>query len=274
MSKLRVILLAPSEGSLYPLSIAHLCARERGVELAGIVVLNNYTVANFKREWSRLGISLLRKIWNKYVLNDVNKVYGTARDVLDSFINNLRLECKSLSVLSDKYKIPFLVASDLNSVPSVTFMKNKKPDIVLSTGSSMLRKQLFEVSGRGILNVHMGILPRYRGIGATEWPIVEKTYEKVGLGITLHFVDQGVDTGPIAATKRILIKNGDTFEHIEARYLPEMAKLMMEGVRMARDNTLHTTPQHRSAGHQYFALHPRIKDVARRKLAEISTYLS
>jgi methionyl-tRNA formyltransferase len=48
-----------------------------------------------------------------------------------------------------------------------------------------------------IINVHCGITPRYRGTHGAFWAVVEKDWENIG--VTVHYLDKGIDTGRILA---------------------------------------------------------------------------
>ena len=76
----------------------------------------------------------------------------------------------------------------------------------------------------------MGILPEYRGIGVTEWPILESdSLDQVKIGVTLHLIDRGIDTGPILLQENINIDSRDTIEKIEEKFLPYMVEAMFAG---------------------------------------------
>jgi hypothetical protein len=53
------------------------------------------------------------------------------------------------------------------------------------------RRPMIDAFGRGILNSHIGILPRYRGRCVAEWSVLEGNPN----GITVFFIDEGIDTG-------------------------------------------------------------------------------
>ena len=72
-------------------------------------------------------------------------------------------------------------------------------DIVFLRGCGIIRRMVLEAPKVGVLNAHYGSLPKYRGVYATEWAVLngEAPY------VTMHFVDAGVDTGAILATKAV-----------------------------------------------------------------------
>jgi methionyl-tRNA formyltransferase len=114
----------------------------------------------------------------------------------------------------------------------------------------------------------MGLLPRYRGMDVVEWPILEGRNE---VGVTLHFMDRGVDTGPILTTRNVPIRAGDGMEALRTRFEPVMVDIMLEGIRGVRDDALPPAAQRPEDGRQYFVLHPRLYERARRRLADVSS---
>lgn len=269
--KLKIAVLTPIDDNLYSLLVTQLCLREPGIRVCGVVVRKALAVARFRKEYKRLGSALLRRAWNKYVVRYRNAAFAGGRRPIDVFADEIGLESRSISGLAKIYGIPYIKVDDINGLDSVSFLKHWAPDLVLFMGDTIIREHVIATSGRGIFNVHMGMLPRYRGLGVTEWPLLEEQGGDGGLGITLHFMDRGVDTGPIIMTQRVIIERGDTFETLEERYRPEMVKLMLLGVRMARDGKLHARPQKPNEGRQYFVLHPRLRDVARKRLADLAS---
>ncbi len=265
---MKVVILAPIKNSLYSLLVAHLCLGEPGVEVSGIVLCKILNLRRIKSEFRRDGIRLLRKVWRKMILGSQSSV-AQEEDSFRTIAGKVGLEFRSLPKLARRRQIPLIRVKDLNGADSVFFLKRHKPDLVAFTGGGMIRKQVFNASGLGVFNVHMGILPPYRGMDVVEWPVLEGRHKDVGLGVTLHFMDSGVDTGPIIAAQRVPIKKGDTFERLRARYEGAMLELMMMGVRMARDGDLRPEVQSKDDGQQYFVMHPRLRHIAEKRLANI-----
>jgi len=76
-----------------------------------------------------------------------------------------------------------------------------RPDIVISARFSLIFPQhVIAAVPRGIINVHPGMLPSYRGLFAPFWQIRRGETE---LGCTVHLVDRGIDTGPILGIARV-----------------------------------------------------------------------
>ncbi|MDO9502507.1 formyltransferase family protein [Falsiroseomonas sp.] len=76
-----------------------------------------------------------------------------------------------------------------------------RPDIVISARFSLIFPQrVIDAVPRGIINVHPGALPGYRGLFAPFWQVLRGERE---LGCTVHMVDRGIDTGPILGVARL-----------------------------------------------------------------------
>ncbi len=70
----------------------------------------------------------------------------------------------------------------------------------------ILKPELFELFPRGVVNLHSGLLPYNRGAHPNVWSIVEGT----PAGVTLHYIDQGVDTGDVITQREVAVSAADT----------------------------------------------------------------
>ena len=267
---MKVIILAPIYNSLYSLLVTQGCISEPGVEVAGIIIRKILNIKRFRSEFRRDRVRLLKKMWGKLVLGHRGLSHDGGEGTPQGLARPVELRDRSLPTLARRYKIPFTKVSDLNDEHSLIFLREHSPDLVLFTGGGLIRKQILDVSGRGVLNAHMGLLPHYRGMDVVEWPFVENHHSDIEIGVTLHVMDQGVDTGPILMRRRIPIRSGDTFERIRQRFETAMIEVMLEGVRSARDHRMVLIPQNRDEGRLYFMMHPRLGDLAMKKLMAMS----
>ncbi len=92
--------------------------------------------------------------------------------------------------------------------PSVrNAIKALAPDLGLSVlFGYILKPDLLEVFSSGVVNLHPSLLPYNRGANPDIWSIVEGT----PAGATLHYIDEGLDTGDIIAQKRVTVELVDT----------------------------------------------------------------
>ena len=86
-----------------------------------------------------------------------------------------------------------------------------------------------------ILNIHPSILPAFPGLDAQRQAIESGVSYS---GCTVHFVDEGVDTGPIIVQKTVKIKNDDTEETLSKRILAKEHKAYPEAVRLIAEKKI------------------------------------
>lgn len=112
---------------------------------------------------------------------------------LQPLLTHGKVAFRSLREVAKFYDFPVAVCDDQNSPASIARLREWSPDLIIFTGGHILRKQLLEVPRLGVLNVHLGLLPEVRGMSSPEWSLLTH----VPVGVTIHYVDAGIDTGPI-----------------------------------------------------------------------------
>jgi len=263
---MRVAILAPIKSSLYSRLVTHLAASEPGIEVVCIVVRTVWSIRRFRSDLHREGNRLLRKAYTRLVLSDEAADWGSS-ELLHSMARELNVPGTSLTDLAADYNIPLVEVKDHNDKVSENVLRDSKPDVIAFTGGGLIRENILNIPTRGILNCHMGILPEYRGMDVVEWPVIENRDGDPMLGLSLHFMDAGVDTGPILRQERIELQPGDTSESIRARMVPFMVTLMLDGIRGLRDGSITPEPQSLEAGKQYYVMHPRMVKYSEQRLS-------
>ena len=262
MNDLKVIISSPHEKNLYSLLAAQICIDEPGIQLVGVSCLKVLSFRRILFEIKRLGPKLLKKILDKYFLkiNDTQEQSNALQKEYDLKANSLREMCK-------KANIKFKKISDPNDQQSIDFYSSIKPDLIISIGSVILRENIISVPRLGILNVHQGILPKYRGMGVTEWPLLVGSKDgDIELGVTSHLIEQGVDTGPVIFVERLNFNELDDIGDLEPYFLRITLKAMQEGLKSAKKGFSNIQIQNEKGGKQYFDLHHRLKDVAENRM--------
>lgn len=85
----------------------------------------------------------------------------------------------------------------INHLELLALTRRLKPDLICVFGTSLLRGDLLKEGRLGIVNLHGGLSPDYRGADCTFWALYNGEPEKVGC--TLHWIDAGIDTGGLIA---------------------------------------------------------------------------
>jgi methionyl-tRNA formyltransferase len=265
---LKIAILAPIDNSLYARLVLNELLAENEVQVCAVVVRSPFNFSRMIQEYNRDGFRLLKKVVQKMFVGD-QRYRQLSSPNLTKLAEVSGLKYRTLNELCKANGIPHRVVPDLNTCNSVDFMKKSAPDVIVFTGGGLIRQDLLATPSIGILNCHTGLLPRFRGMDVVEWTAVENEVESTGFGITLHFIDKGIDTGPILLHKRLAkIPDDYDFQVIRAVLETYMVELMVEGVKGLASGKLSPIPQSKDSGRQYYVMHPRIKEYAVKKLVE------
>lgn len=102
------------------------------------------------------------------------------------------------------------------------------PDIIIVVAyGKLLPRPILNLPPFGCLNIHPSLLPRYRGPSPIAAAILSGDRET---GVTLMLLDEGMDTGPILAQKKVSIHPADTTESLGIRLAHAGAELLMESL--------------------------------------------
>ena len=112
-----------------------------------------------------------------------------------------------------------------------------RPDVIAVFGTSLIRGELLTRGRLGIINLHGGISPEYRGADCTFWALYNDEPEKVGC--TLHFIDAGIDSGNLIAHVCPEVHEGDDELTLFWRGIRDSADVYVAALeRMARGEPL------------------------------------
>jgi len=90
-----------------------------------------------------------------------------------------------------------------------------KPDVFIVCGYQLyLPKQLLDIPSLGVINFHSSLLPRHCGMHPGFWTI---WYGDKESGMTVHYMDEGLDTGDIIYRTKVPVLLGDTIETLYDR---------------------------------------------------------
>ena len=107
--------------------------------------------------------------------------------------------------------------------------------VVLAGFLVIIPYEMVEKFRNRIINVHPSLIPSFCGTGCYGLKVHEKALSR-GVkitGATVHFVDEGTDTGPIILQKAVEVKDGDTAETLQKRVMEEAEwKILPEAIEL------------------------------------------
>lgn len=132
--------------------------------------------------------------------------------------------------------------------------KTNSVDYLFSiVNGKILKKEDIEVARHGAINYHDSLLPKYAGINATTWSILNG--EAIH-GITWHIINEGIDTGDIVYQSQFPIENNDTALGLNLRCFEEAIKGFMTIIQRIETSSLTTQPQSGEQRSYYGLNHP------------------
>ncbi len=107
-------------------------------------------------------------------------------------------------------------------------LQNAKVDLIVLAGfMRILKGEFLRVFANRVINIHPSLLPAFPGLESWKQAL---DYGVKFTGCTVHFVDQGVDTGPIIAQQTVPVLAGDTPESLHVRIQKAEWELFPEAV--------------------------------------------
>lgn len=118
-------------------------------------------------------------------------------------VSKLNPNAKVKNILT-RHNIPLIaIEGGINKEENRNKIKTFEPDLLISiAGNQIFKLPLINLAPKGCLNLHTALLPKYRGLMPSFW--VLKNNEKE-TGVSVFFVDEGIDSGPILVQKRVEI---------------------------------------------------------------------
>lgn len=129
---------------------------------------------------------------------------------------------------ASKLGVPFLPCDNVNSPDFIEKINKYDADLLVSMSfNQILKKEIINLAGRGFINCHAGALPFYRGRNPLNWAIIngEKQF-----GITVHYVDEGIDTGDIVEQRLFPIALTDNYATLLDKAVSECANVLYSAI--------------------------------------------
>ena len=173
--------------------------------------------------------SLFRKASKTYSIFGMKFFLRYAIEYLFSKIN----KNKSVAHVLGLHNVPILyLNSSINSKASLKRISGLNPDLLVSiAGNEIFKRPLIDLAPKGCLNLHTALLPKYRGLMPSFW-VLKNNEPKTG--VSVFFVDEGIDSGPILVQKELKIGS-----HNQKSLIVESKALGMKAIIEAIEKIYH-----------------------------------
>lgn len=182
-----------------------------------------------KRRINRLGVLTVigQFLFQIFI---VKLLHLTSQKRLKEIINNNQLNTENIP--SEKI---FNVQS-INSNDTLNILKKLNPDLIVINGTRIISKKILRGVNCKLINIHAGITPMYRGVHGAYWALVNN--DALNSGVTVHFVDEGIDTGNIIEQKQVIPTSKDNFVTYPLLQLSTGINLLIKVVQDYFDNNI------------------------------------
>ncbi len=150
----------------------------------------------------------------------------------------------------------------VNVSSTIDILRGLSPRVVLLSGTRIVSRDVLRGVAAPFLNVHAGITPLYRGVHGGYWALAQG--DRKHCGVTVHLVDEGIDTGGIVAQATIEPTGADDITTYPLLQLAAAVPLVRRAVDDAQRGTLRSIPP--PAGRSRVWSHPTLWGYLYRRL--------
>lgn len=134
----------------------------------------------------------------------------------------------SIKKVATRLKAPYYPFYGLDSESIKTWLRSLGADIgCIATFHTLLKPEIFNIFPQGVINCHPSLLPKYRGPNPLFWQYYNM--EESG-GVTIHYIDEGEDTGDILCQEEFPIRPGMPLDETVNSIMRIGSKLMLKAL--------------------------------------------
>lgn len=212
----------------------------------------SYLTREILSEWRVSGI--IRPVWKmtkRSFLSRIRRIsvskiadlfrqiyYGWYYNRMTSQIQRLLFGTTNSTTLPNCYTVS---ASSINDEENINYLRSLNPDILVVCMAPILKPEIFLIPRIATVNIHFGIAPNYRGEHTLFWPLYLRDYDNIG--ITLHHINRGIDSGYILAHGYPSLERSDTEATLYAKCARIAVTLLTEFLNAAQYGNVQGHPQ-------------------------------
>lgn len=261
LSKIPVTIFCPSPFSLFSITVLQILLY-LNIPIKSVVILK-FSPSRVKSELYRDGLSLFfKRVWRKLVLRSDENTDG-AQISLKFLKDSLAPDISDIRSLARLNNIPCFSVTNFDEC--LFLEKNPQGEICIFTGGGLIGSKILEYFTLGVINIHMGPLPQYKGMDVVEAPILDGCFNSIAL--TAHLMEPALDAGPILSE---IVFSADEYRSL-GELRNEMGALMpilaIDSIISILSTNPQLTPQ-RPSGQQYYFIHPHLREIIARVMLQ------
>ena len=148
---------------------------------------------------------------------------------------------KKIIKFAKKNNIKYFIFKDVNDKKTLLKIESLKIDLIISMSyDQIFRKNIIKKFNNKIINCHAANLPFYRGRSPLNWVLIN---DEKYFGITVHYINNGIDKGDIILQKKFKITNSDDFYSIMNKAYKECPKLLFRALKLIKVKSVNRIKQ-------------------------------
>ena len=138
----------------------------------------------------------------------------------------------------------------MNDPEKIQKVRELNPDCIAVFGTGLIKEELLGMDIK-FINIHLGLSPWYRGTGGSFWPFYNNEPEYVG--VTVFYLDLGIDSGPIIHQSLVDFEDGDWIHDGSVKAILAGVDQQVKAIGELADGTIQSHEQDLSIGSTFYA---------------------
>jgi methionyl-tRNA formyltransferase len=139
-----------------------------------------------------------------------------------------------LAAFCASHHIPVKHIGSPNDKAFLEELRAMEVDVIINQSQYIVKKELLSIPSIGMLNRHNALLPKNRGRLTPFWVLFKEEKET---GVSIHFVDEGMDSGPIVVQERFAVDSRDDFNTVVEKNYQVAPKAMLKALDLLSSGT-------------------------------------
>ena len=224
------------------LRVVMLCGHDRSSQIVYHSIRSEVDIVGLVLENHPSAVQMIRRrIKNLGFLNVTGQVLFIGFNRIISKMSQNKIEKLISRFNLNNAVIPGDVITNVESVNDeevIGLLKDLAPDAVVVNGTRIISKGVLSSIDAPFINIHMGITPRYRGVHGGYWALASRDADNCG--VTVHLVDQGIDTGGILYQDTIHPGPSDNFNTYPIHQIAKAIPLLKRALRDVAEKRIRT----------------------------------
>ena len=167
---------------------------------------HTYFINKIAQHYDICGIVYERKVLKK------DYPTGPFYDNLEDKFENKFFEDDIPNKLSDDLQKKIVEVHSVNNKHLQKYIESMSPDLIITFGTGIVKPYIFNIPKWGTINIHRGDASSYRGLDSDLWAIKNEEFDKIN--VTIHYVDEDLDTGDILMEGNQPLKEVEEIYHL------------------------------------------------------------